>query len=123
MKLGKGTLLAIVESTLFLIGAIFFLLVLIIPSTPIWALIVGICFGLAGAIVWLSPLLVQMFHRISNHMKVNTASVEEISQKIQGSDRPENDTYELHRADSYDNLTDEMITHTEPKTETNSTTE
>lgn len=110
MKLGKEALLAIVESALFVIGAFFFMLVLIIPSNPVWALIMGILFGLAGAIVWLYPYLIRMINRL----KPNT-DVASISQKIQGADNPENNSYELHRSDAYDNY-DEITTQgAEPK--------
>ncbi len=104
MKLGKEALLAIVESALFIAGAVFFMLVLIIPSNPVWALIAGILFGLAGAIVWSYPYFVQLFRRL----KAND-NVEDISQKIQGAEDPENNSYELHRSDSYDNLADNVI--------------
>ena len=115
IKLGKEALLAIVESALFITGAAFFMLVLIIPSNPVWALIVGILFGLAGAIVWLYPYFVQMINR----SKANT-DVASISQKIQGADNPENNSYELHRSDSYDNVTDEPITRPVTKSKTES---
>ena len=96
MKLGKEALLAITEIALFLTGAVFFLLILILPTTPMWALIVGILFGLAGALLWAGSLLAKFRHRDQN-------AVHDISQKIQGAGSPENNTYELHRADSYDN--------------------
>lgn len=99
MKLGKEALLAITESALFILGAFFFLLVFLIPSNPIWALIVGILFGLAGAILWSCPHFVHLFGKASQRMKVNHSDVEAISKKIQGDD----DTYELHRANSYEN--------------------
>ncbi len=115
MKLGKEALLAIVESALFVIGAFFFMLVLIIPSNPVWALIMGILFGLAGAIVWLYPYLVRLIIRL----KPNT-DVASISQKIQGADNPENNSYELHRSDSYANYDEMTAPVAEPKAKSKS---
>ena len=104
MKLGKESLLAIIESALFVAGAAFFAYALITNSNPIWAFTVGILLGLAGAILWSGSLLAQFLRRRKNR-------VEDISRAIQGADNPENNTYELHRADSYDNLADEAISH------------
>jgi len=109
MKLGKGTLLAIIESALFTLGAIFFLLALMIPATPIWMLIVGFLCGLAGAILWLYPTVARAISKLISNRKSNIANIADIAQKIQGADADENNTYELHRSDSYDNLTDEYI--------------
>ena len=105
MKLGKESLLAIIESALFVIGAGFFAYALMTNTNPIWAFVVGILFGLAGAILWSYSLLA----RFLRHHK--TASAADISQQIQGADNPENNTYELHRAESYDNLADEAISN------------
>lgn len=117
MKLGKEVLLAIIESALFVIGAIFFVYVLITPFTPTWALIVGFSFGIAGAMLWLCPLILK---GITKHIKPRHNTVQEISQKIQGSD---DDTYELHRPNAYDslnddytNLADKFTKQPEPKT-------
>lgn len=108
MKLGKGTVLAIIECALFFIGAIFFLLMLISPASPIWMLIIGISCGLAGIALWVCPPLVRLITKVSGTNKqTRHEQIIDISQKIQGADNPENDTYELHRADSYDNLTDD----------------
>ena len=111
MKLGKESLLAIIESALFVLGAFFFLLVAMIPSNPIWALVVGILFGLAGAVLWSYPLFVRLAHRAHRKAKNLVGKgedINELSKKLQGADNPENNTYELHRSDSYDDLTDDF---------------
>lgn len=99
MKLGKEVVLAIIESALFVIGALFFVYVLFTPITPTWALIVGFSFGIAGAVLWLCPLILK---GITKHIKPRRDKIKEISQKIQGTD---DETYELHRSDAYDNIT------------------
>ncbi len=109
MKLGKGNLFAIIESALFTIGAIFFALALIIPSNPILMLIVGFLCGLAGIILWLYPTIARFFSESLRNRSSNTAKIADIAQKIQGADNEKNNTYELHRSDSYDNITDEII--------------
>ena len=111
IKLGKESLLSIIESSLFVLGAIFFLLVIVIPSNPVWALVAGILFGLAGAIVWSSPLFVQLAKKLHNRIKDSTkvASAEDVAKDILDADNTQNDTYELHRADSYDDLTEDNI--------------
>lgn len=117
MKLGKESLLAIIESALFVLGALFFLLTLVSVSTPIWMLIVGSLCGLSGAILWLYPFVVRMIAQAKSKRKNQQDQVAEVSQKIQGADNPENDTYELHRADSYDNLADKAL-NTDQDTDT-----
>ena len=104
MKLGKGTILAIIETALFVIGACFFLLVLIIPANPVWALIAGLLFGLAGAIVWSCPLFVRMGQKIHDRIKTanSQTSAEDVAKKILADD-DESTNYELHRADAYEN--------------------
>ncbi|MCM1404254.1 MAG: hypothetical protein NC133_01990 [Prevotella sp.] len=109
MKLGKEALLAIVESALFIIGAFFFMLVLIIPSNPVWALVFGILFGLAGAIVWLCPFVIRLVRKIKLRQPTTETDIASIAQKIQGADNPENNSYELHRSASYENLDDEIV--------------
>ena len=103
MKLEKEALLAIIESALFLLGAIFFLLVFMIPSNPIWALVAGIIFGLAGALTWSYPYFVRLFRK----MKGTTLSAEEVAKKI--NEDTDADSYELHRTESYATLTDEFV--------------
>ena len=105
MKLGKGSLLAIVESALFIIGAIFFALVLIIPSNPTWALIAGILCGLAGAVMWSSSLFVRMGHRVHTRVKHKRVNAEDVAKKILDDD-DDDETYELHRADDYEKIED-----------------
>ena len=111
IKLGKESLLAVIECALFALGALFFLLTAMIPSNPIWALVVGILFGLAGAVLWSYPLFVRLAHK-AHHKAQNLAGkgedINELSKKLQGADNPENNTYELHRSDSYDDLTDDF---------------
>ena len=119
MKLGKESLLAIIESALFVLGALFFLLTLVSVSTPMWMLIVGSLCGLSGAILWLYPFVVRIITRAKSKHKNRQDQVAAISQQIQGADNPENDTYELHRADSYDNLADKALnTDQDDETET-----
>lgn len=105
MKLGKGTLLAILESVLFVIGAVFFAIVLIIPSNPIWALVAGIICGLAGAIMWSCSLFVRMGKNIHHRIKSKTVNAESVAQQILDDDA-DDETYELHRAESYDSIDD-----------------
>ena len=116
MKLGKESLIAIIESALFVLGAFFFLLVIIIPTNPIWALITGISLGLAGAIVWLYPYIVRLvknihtnLHQRIERLKGPQINAEDVADKILKSERTKRKNYELHRADSYDNITDEII--------------
>lgn len=124
-KLGKEAILAIIESTLFALGAIFFLLVLIIPSNPVWALVAGILLGLAGAIVWLCPYVYRMMrnltHKIHNrieNIKGPTINAEDVAEQILKSDKTQRKSYELHRADAYDNITDDIISQVEEPTST-----
>lgn len=97
MKLGKAQILALIETALFAIGAIFFLLMIISPASPIWMLIVGIIFGLAGAILWLYPLIV----RLLATFKSDKSRIADLSKSIQGAEDPENSTYELRNPNSY----------------------
>ena len=106
MKLGKTSLLAILESVLFLIGAAFFAMVLIIPSNPIWALIAGISCGLTGAIIWSCSLFVRMGHKVRATVHKQSVNAEDVAKKILSDDNLDTDTYELHRADDYDHLDD-----------------
>ena len=135
MKLGKGTLSAIIETALFTFGAIFFLIVLIIPSNPLWALVAGISCGLTGAIVWSCSFFVRISKRIGtrvgelgnkihNKIEKNKVNPENVARKILEDD--DIDHYELHRADAYDNYADEISpgiqeseTITEPPLPTN----
>ena len=71
-------------------------------------LIVGILFGLTGAIVWLFPLLARLYTKLANKFKSMRAQTKDASKEIQTINE-DNDTYELHRADSYENLTDEYF--------------
>ncbi len=114
MKLGKGTLSAIIETALFTFGAIFFLIVLIIPSNPLWALVAGISCGLTGAIVWSCSFFVRIGQRVGKlghkiHDKVENSKInpENIAKKIIEDD--DFKQYELHRADAYDNYADEIL--------------
>jgi len=115
MKLGKGSLLAITETAFFVLGAIFFVLVIAIPSNPIWALVAGIICGLAGAIIWSCSLIIRaankVGHKIHNQIErtvVNQVDAEKVAQSILSDD--EDTTYELHRADSYNDITDDLMT-------------
>ena len=118
MKLGKEVFLAMIETALFVAGAIFFLIVLIIPANPLWALIAGIACGLTGAIVWSCSFFVRISKRIGtrvgelgnkihNKIEKNKVNPENVARKILEDD--DIDHYELHRADSYDNYTDEIL--------------
>lgn len=108
MKLGKATILALIECACFALGAVFFLLMLMSPASPIWMLIVGILFGLTGAILWLFPLLAHLFTKLYNKFKSKKAKVKDVAKEIQ-SINEDDETYELHRADSYENLTDDYF--------------
>lgn len=108
MKLGKATILALIECACFAIGAIFFLLMLISPASPLWMLIVGILFGLTGALMWLYPYIARLFKKIYDKLKSTRAKVKDVSKEIQ-SINEDDETYELHRADSYENLTDDYF--------------
>jgi hypothetical protein len=128
MKIGKEAVLAIIESALFVLGAVFFLLVLIIPSNPVWALIAGIVFGVTCAIVWLCPyvshliqnLILKIHHRIER-IKGPTINAEDVAEQILKSDKTQRKSYELHRADAYDNITDDIISQVEEPTTTKKT--
>ena len=109
MKLGKGALSAIIETALFAIGAIFFLLVIIIPSNPIWALVAGIICGLAGAILWSCSLFARMGHGLHKRIKATKVNPADVAKQILEDDELETNGYELHRADSYDNLAEAAI--------------
>lgn len=123
MKLEKGSLFAIAETACFVIGAIFFVMVIAIPANPIWALIAGIFFGLAGAIIWSCSLIVhaasKVGHKIHDQIErtvVNQVDAEKVAKSILDD---EDNTYELHRADSYDDLTDiTMEQHAEENQDT-----
>lgn len=118
MKLGKGTLLAILESVLFVIGAVFFAIVLIIPANPIWALIAGILCGLAGAILWSSSLFVRMGQTIHHRIKSKTVNAESVAKQILNDDDTDDETYELHRTESYDSIDDIIPAIPDPATVT-----
>ena len=109
MKLGKESLLAITEIALFSLGAIFFLLVVIIPSNPLWALILGILCGLAGAITWSCPLFVHMFQKIQKRITSSHLDSEAVAKKILEDDNLQENGYELHRAESYNNYGEEVL--------------
>lgn len=100
MKLGKEVFLAIVESALFAIGACFFAAVLIIPSNPVWALTAGIIFGLAGALLWSYPRLAKLFHRVKARATQDSPTIP---------NQPVDETYQLHRTDSYENFTQDNL--------------
>ena len=87
MKLGKATLFAIIECLLFISGAIFFLIVIIDPLNPLWALILGMILAGAGVIVWVAPLVRRMSSGLTPKQSIieSTGTAEEL------------DTYELHR--------------------------
>ena len=108
MKLGKATILALIECACFALGAVFFLLMLMSPASPIWMLIVGILFGLAGAIIWLFPYVARLFIKIYDKVKSTKAKVKDVAKEIQ-SINEDDETYELHRSDSYENLTDDYF--------------
>ena len=108
MKLGKATILALIECACFALGAVFFLLMLMSPASPIWMLIVGILFGLTGAIIWLFPYVARLFIKIYDKVKSTKAKVKDVAKEIQ-SINEDDETYELHRTDSYENLTDDYF--------------
>ena len=103
MKLGKRSLLAIFESVLFTVGADFLLLVIIIPSNPIWALVAGIICGLAGAILWSCSFFVHIGYSVHSRIKSTKINPEDVAKKILEDDDINENSYELHRADAYDN--------------------
>ena len=108
VKLGKATILALIECACFVLGAVFFLIMLISPDSPLWMLIVGILFGLTGAIIWLFPHLARFYLKIYNRFKGSKAKAKDVAQQIQNINEEDN-TYELHRANSYENLTDDYF--------------
>lgn len=108
IKLGKATILALIECACFVLGAVFFLLMLMSPVSPLWMLIVGILFGLAGAILWLFPYIARLFIKLYNKFKSKRAKTKDVAKEIQNINE-DDDTYELHRADSYENLTDDYF--------------
>ena len=110
MKLGNATVLALIECACFTLGAVFFLLMLMSPASPLWMLIVGILFGLAGAIIWLFPYIARFFIKIYDKVKSTKAKVKDVSKEIQSINEDE-ETYELHRSDSYENLTDDYFSN------------
>ena len=73
-------------------------------------LIVGILFGLAGAIIWLFPYIARFFIKIYDKVKSTKAKVKDVSKEIQSINEDE-ETYELHRSDSYENLTDDYFSN------------
>jgi len=105
IKLGKATILALIECACFIFGAVFFLLMIMSPNSPLWMLIVGFLFGLTGAILWMFPLFARLCMKLYNKFKSAKAKSKDIAKEIQ-SINEDNEKYELHRADSYDNLTD-----------------
>lgn len=102
MKLGKGSFLAIVETGFFVLGAVFFAMVLIIPTNPLWALIAGIFCGLAGAITWSSSLFVRMGQKVKTRVRRKTVNATDVAKQILEDDDELEDGYELHRTTSYD---------------------
>ncbi len=102
-----------IETICFTLGAIFFVLVIAIPSNPIWALVAGIFCGLTGTIIWSCSLFIRLtqktYRRIKKSVEVPTA--EDVAKTILDTEDTRADTYELHRADSYNDLTDEIIFH------------
>ena len=111
MELGKKTILAIIETALFVIGAIFFLIVLIVPANPIWALVAGILCGLTGAIVWSCSFFVhigrKVGHKLHDSIKSTKVNPEDVAKQILEDD--DFKQYKLHRANAYDTITDEII--------------
>lgn len=85
-KLGKASLLAIIECALFISGAVFFLVVLLDASNPLWALVIGLILAGAGVIVWVSPVIMRMAHGVPPQKSVIVDPVADAT-----------DTYELHR--------------------------
>ncbi|MCQ2381976.1 MAG: hypothetical protein MJ054_01585 [Clostridia bacterium] len=110
MKLGKSSLLAIIEIALFTLGAVFFMLVLIIPSNPLWALVAGIFCGLAGAIIWSYSLISHLGHGIHKRLTKNRITSEDVARKILEDDNLEKNGYELHRSSSYNDYDKETLT-------------
>ena len=103
MKLGKEALFAIIETALFAVGAGFFVMVLILPTSPNWALIMGIIFGLAGIALWLFPFFAKLIQRYKT-----APDVTNITQEILGAEA-DDDSYELHRSTPYLHDDDEII--------------
>ena len=102
MKLGKGSLSAIIETVCFTLGAIFFAMVLIIPTNPLWALIAGIFCGLAGAMIWSGSLFVRMGQKVNTRIRRKTVNATDVAKQILDDDDEMEEGYELHRATDYD---------------------
>ena len=66
MKLNKDELFAVIESVLFLIGAVFLSVVFIDDANPAWALWVGLLFALAGAALWARPLFAKFVNSVNS---------------------------------------------------------
>ncbi len=109
MKLGIGTILAILESLLFVTGAVFCALVMVIPTNPIWALTAGIVCGLTGAIIWSCSLFVRTVKKVHTKVQNKKVTPEEIAKKILTDEDLAEETYELHRNENYTDDIDDII--------------
>lgn len=96
MKLGKNEIMAIVESALFLFGAIFMAIVFIVPSNPLWAFIIGLILALSGVGLWVGwwaiPLLRAKVKKAVDEKRAATLTATTVEEAT-----AVDKTYELHR--------------------------
>ena len=92
MKLGKNEIMAIVESALFLIGAIFMAIVFIVPSNPLWAFILGLVLALIAVGLWVIPLVVKPIKKAITEKRESTLTATSVDEAT-----ATDETYELHR--------------------------
>ena len=92
MKLGKNEVMAIVESALFLVGAIFMAIVFIVPSNPLWAFILGLILALIAIGLWVTPPLTNLIKKAVAEKRESTLTATSVDEAT-----ATNETYELHR--------------------------
>lgn len=92
MKLGKNEIMAIVESALFLLGAIFMAIVFIVPSNPLWAFIIGLLLALIGVGLWVAPLIINLVKKQLAEKRESTLTATTVAEAT-----TTDQNYELHR--------------------------
>lgn len=92
MKLGKNEIMAIVESALFLVGAIFMAIVFIVPSNPLWAFILGLILALIAIGLWITPPIANLIKKAIAEKRESTLTATSVAEAT-----ATDETYELHR--------------------------
>ena len=92
MKLGKNEIMAIVESALFLVGAIFMAIVFIVPSNPLWAFILGLILALIAIGLWVTPPIANLIKKTITEKRETTLTATSVAEAT-----ATDETYELHR--------------------------